>query len=549
MISNGDPSTFESEVEVTVANLEVFVRDDEGTPVDGLTADDFRILQDGVEMSITNFSFVSPSTPEPLPTQSPSTRLDGISHRSRPRVEPGYVALVFDNENLHPLDRTRVMNGIRTFVDDVMAADVRVMVVTTRRSVAVRQQFTADREAVVAALDRVSEETGARMAIEIERRRLLNDMERFARESARESFVDFMNSVNAQVFKAQIQARINSHIEEESGILQDTLRNLREVIRLVSDTEGRRSIVYVSNGLPMTPGLELMHEFAEVFFDTTIYARIAQRTYATQFHALADIANRAGVSLYTIDASGLRPPLGFGAGPDDQYVPSSTASWVATSNQQESITYVADATGGVAIVNTNDVTDDLKVIRDDLATFYSIGYRLASTGSDTAHQIEVQLPNHPDYHVRHQKWFVEESLETKVRERVLQALIRDIDSNPIGLRLSAGDPTQLSARRWEVPVTLSIPVNRLRIEPDGDALIVHLELYVCVRDERGRESPMHYRQLDLRFPQAGFSPVREQRYEVSLPMIFREERHAVAVGLVDRGTQQTAFARTMVDVP
>ena len=56
---DGDRPPFGSEVEVTVANLDVFVRDRDGRPVHGLTAEDFRILQDGVEMQMSNFTALS----------------------------------------------------------------------------------------------------------------------------------------------------------------------------------------------------------------------------------------------------------------------------------------------------------------------------------------------------------------------------------------------------------------------------------------------------------------------------------------------------------
>ena len=262
---------------------------------------------------------------------------------------------------------------------------------------------------------------------------------------------------------------------------------------------------------------------------------------------MTDAANREGVSLYTIDASGLKPPLGFGA--EDRFVPKSTASWVATANQQESMGYMADATGGIAVLDRNDVTDGLRRIRDDFADFYSIGYRLSATGHDTAHRIEVQLPQHADYEIRHRKWFVEKSLDTRVRERVLQALIRDIGFNPLGLQLTTGEAVEMSANRWEVPLIVSIPVNRLGLDSGDDDLIAHLELFVCVRDDRGRETPVHQRVVDLRIPRVGFAPDREQRYEISLQMVFREERHAIAVGLVDRVTLQTSYQRRVVDVP
>ena len=47
---------FVDEIQVTVVNVDVFVRDRKGRPVEGLVVDDFKISQNGVEMPISNFA-------------------------------------------------------------------------------------------------------------------------------------------------------------------------------------------------------------------------------------------------------------------------------------------------------------------------------------------------------------------------------------------------------------------------------------------------------------------------------------------------------------
>ena len=42
-----DTSSFSSHVDVTVAEVEVFVADHDGKPVPDLTRDDFRVVEDG----------------------------------------------------------------------------------------------------------------------------------------------------------------------------------------------------------------------------------------------------------------------------------------------------------------------------------------------------------------------------------------------------------------------------------------------------------------------------------------------------------------------
>ncbi len=106
---------------------------------------------------------------------------------------------------------------------------------------------------------------------------------------------------------------------------------------------------------------------------------------------LASSANSQGVSFYTIDASGL----------DRRYRSLGRTCAADRSNGCEhppdqlpgTAARLAEKTGGRAIVDSNDATGLLEEMRDDLFTYYSLGYTLSSSGSDTVHKIEVELPD------------------------------------------------------------------------------------------------------------------------------------------------------------
>ncbi|MCK5375898.1 MAG: VWA domain-containing protein [Acidobacteria bacterium] len=538
---------FGDEVDVTVANLDVFVRDREGRPVEGLTAEDFRVIQDGIEMPISNFAFFIHERPEPVGDVAMAPEAEGRPPASASAVaEPVYVVLHVDNENLHPSHRRRMLKRVKTFVSETLTPPVQMAVVSSRRSIELRQPFTDDPGAVIETLDRISKESCGRIVRDRHRQRILEQMEEFSGDRAGLR-LETVTTLTEQATRIQVQAQIVAYAEEESDVLVDTLANMNQVLRLVLGLTGRRSIIYMSGGLPMTPGVGLMVEFATTFQDFTIFTRIPQRNHAEGFRSLANAANRGGVSLYAIDASGLNPLEGFGA--DDRFVPAAAASWATMRNLQEPLKYMADATGGVAVLNTNDVTAGLRLIRDDLFSYYSLGYRISSNGEDTVHRLEVELPGHPDYDIRYRKWLVEKSLETTVREQVLQTLITDVGHNPMDLRLTVGDPAPVSGKRWKVPFWVSIPINSLAMEAEAGDLVGHVELFFGVRDVRGHESPTQRRQYEVRIPAAQFALDPEQRCGIMVELLFKEQQHTVAVGLMDRGTRQTSYARTVVGVP
>jgi VWFA-related protein len=540
--------SFDDEVEVTVANLDIFVRDDQGKPVEGLTANDFRVIQDGVEVEISNFAVLSPEAftagQEDVKTGDPEEQAPVPASS---QIRPAYVVIHFDNENLLPIDRKRVLSRVQTFVVEALANRVQIMVVSSRSSLVIHQSFTEDADAIIAALHRVAKEGGTRLVRENERHKIFRQMERFKRDSMREYFPDLMTTINGRLAKEDARARILNYSEEETGVLENTLASIHDVLQLVSSMDGRRSIVYVSSGLPMTPGLGLLQEYVSVFLDNAILTRIAERDHTKEFRALVNDANRDGICLYTIDASGLSPLEGFGA-EDTFFVPDAAALWGNRSNLQETLSFMAEETGGVAVLNTNEVADGLRSIRDDLFSYYSIGYTMTASNANLMHSVEVELPSHPEYDVRYRRQIMEKSLASLLEERLLKTLVRDIDHNPHDLQLTVGDPTPVDGNRWEVPFHLSIPILGLAMEAEADDLVARVDLLFCVRDALGKDSQIQRREYDVRIPAAHFAPEREQRYEIRVKLKFASQQHTVAVALLDRGSRISSFARTVVDL-
>ncbi len=64
-----------------------------------------------------------------------------------------------------------------------------------------------------------------------------------------------------------MRQRIYQYAEEEANNLGFTLGAMRQAIAILSGIEGRKSIIHISSGLPMTPGFGLMQEYSAVFED------------------------------------------------------------------------------------------------------------------------------------------------------------------------------------------------------------------------------------------------------------------------------------------
>ena len=79
-------------------------------------------------------------------------------------------------------------------------------------------------------------------------------------------------------------------------------------------------------------------------------------------------ANRANATLYTIDPRGLVA----GADLDEQVDPVQWQSVLQKS--QDSLRVLAENTGGIAVVNTNDFDKALKRIDNETSDYYVLGY-------------------------------------------------------------------------------------------------------------------------------------------------------------------------------
>ena len=166
----------------------------------------------------------------------------------------------------------------------------------------------------------------------------------------------------------------------------ELLRNLEKL------TNRRKAVVYVSNGYDFNPyAAARSGQMGNSPFlsrqtgandcsdgDSGCNRRGSPNEMQGQVFADADLAreeaeltrtaNRANATLYTIDPRGLVA----GADLDEQVDP---VQWQATlQKMQDSLRVLAENTGGMAVVNTNDFDRALKRIDNETSDYYVLGY-------------------------------------------------------------------------------------------------------------------------------------------------------------------------------
>ena len=192
--AQGEGIFFET-VDVNLVNLEVYVTDKKGNPIEDLTADDFEILEDKRPVKITNFLKVRegrPVVPE-LPQTVAAAALPvtdtlptSVPEFVMPEDQRLYLVVYVDNFNIRPFNRNRVFVQLRQFLAEELGKEDRVMLVSYDRSLHYRHPFTGDPEIIARSLFDLEELTGHALSADSDRRDILRAIAE-VRASARSS--------------------------------------------------------------------------------------------------------------------------------------------------------------------------------------------------------------------------------------------------------------------------------------------------------------------------------------------------------------------------
>lgn len=210
-------------------------------------------------------------------------------------------------------------------------------------------------------------------------------------------------------------------------------------------------------------------------------------------------------------------------------------------NYLDSMRYMARGTGGVAVLNTNDISLGLERIKDRLFTYYSLGYALNTSGGDKIHRIKVELPNHPQYKVEYRRRVVEKSHETRTQEKVLTGLMFDLDANPMELRVAVEKPGPATEDRWLVPIHISFDLQTVALLPEGEDFVGRVTLFIAARAKDGERSEMVRQEHEVRVPADLYEMQQKGRFGINLRMLMEEGSYRVSVGMMDQLTRQSSY--------
>jgi len=343
----GPSPTFRTSVDLV--SSDVIVRNGKGQFQADLTKDDFELFEDGVKQDVTSFVLVHGG--RAYTTQvaaAPAPAREGILlPPPRPTNDAAGRIICFIVDDLHVdfRDTVRVRNLFKQLAKELVhEGDLFGIVSTGTSSIAI--DLTYDRTRMDEAANRI---TGGG----------LKPSEIIQQSATGETPQEVLH---------------RAHVAFETAY--DLLKNLE------SAHNRRKAVVLISGGYDFDPfSASRQGQAANVFLNNpnidpndpsndlmNMGNRFADTDLAIELADLARQANRANATFYTIDPRGLIA----GQDLDEQVDPTEWETHLR--KEQDSLRVLAEQTGGIAVVNTNDFTKALKRIDAETSDYYVLAY-------------------------------------------------------------------------------------------------------------------------------------------------------------------------------
>lgn len=538
-----EPSgVFAEVVDVQIVNVDVRVTDGDGRPVHGLGREDFVVRQDGRPVEIVNFYAVADGRPVPAPEEEAPPPAAAAIPQAAPQPPPPavppeqrlWLVVYVDNYNLDPLERNRVLPALRGFLYDSLGPEDRAMVVTFDRALEVRVPFTSDQQQLVAAVEGLAAESGFST---VRRREQAEVLQRIDKSESRS--------------QALLLARL--YADALRNEVDVSVRALERLVESLAGLPGRKALLHVSSGIPILAGEEMFQVVGRKFDMSEAYAEIPRHDTSRAWHRVERMANAHRVVFYTLDAGGLRGMQFAGAEYEGLTTPHlrRTMDSVVPENLQASLRLMAAETGGLAILNQNDVRPALDAVRADFGSFYSLGIRASDVESARHHEIAVELAEpRRGVTVRHRGAYRSKSQQTLMRERLRSALSYEHDANPLGVVARWGRPEPQGERGlWLVPVRLEVPLRDLVLLPiPGGRHELRLELYAGAAAGGDEISEIDVVPLGLRVADEHVEAARREAFVHTHRLMLHRGRHKVGLAVLDQVGREWSVVTAILDV-
>src|ERR1700678_1698103 len=430
-----------------------------GEGVRGLKASDFQVLENGKPQSIISFDFQSVDQAAPLNEatingKTPNTIMGNMNRNvtSEQLRNHRLIVMFFDITSMQPEDLERAQDAARDYINKKMQPADLVAVVSLDQSLSLDQDFTANKQPLLNAVNKYSGTQGAGF------------------QSGATSTTNQVEDATA--FTPDEQEYNDVNTDRELFAFEDIAHSLAYI-------NEKKSLLYFSGGI-QRDGIENQ----------------------ASLHAAINAAVRANMSIYSVDARGLEAisPLGD----------ASTGSLRGTSgyngaalqnnldsnfNTQEVMATLSSDTGGKAFFDSNDFSPAFQRIQQDTSAYYVIGFRSTDSQKDGRYRKLTIKINRPDVKLEYRPGYYAPAdyrhANKDERERQLQEQLNsDLPATDVELYLQAyyfRSDTGAAAPRFSRPVSLIVPGSQIPFVKGGDRSKATLDIIGELKNTAGQD--------------------------------------------------------------
>ena len=203
------------------------------------------------------------------------------------------------------------------------------------------------------------------------------------------------------------------------------------------------------------------------------------------------------MTFYAVDARGLVAE-GATASNDDPLASRPGVAFFARTDSQAGMQLLAHETGGLALLNSNDLSGGLGRVYQDTSTYYSIGVNLSNLPSTGYKDVRVEV-SRPGMTVRARRGFAGRTGQERARDVTQAALRTNVEYRgiPVTLRLA---PAKKEKKYYTLPISVTFPASSLTLIPDGDVSQASAVFYIGVIDDSGNMSDVGREEATFKLP-------------------------------------------------
>lgn len=566
--------------------LDLVVRDKHRREVSDLRPGEVEIYEDGVRQTIRSFRNVQGA--EQLKTElnaegsKKGVQENGDTQRALNTLrQVNFVSVVF--ADIAPLNLEFARKAVQEFLKSDTLPNTYVTIYKLDVRLGLVQQYTSDKDLLAKAVDRAAKGLSTKSGSGLS---LTDNVTSSSMATLQANASNIL--ANPSTGPAEAQAILNLQANPLPTIAQDPLFAANAasqdasiqlgnaLLTQAAMVKGLRFASSLSNGMNAMDALHELVRSEELLPGRKVVLYLADGlefpvNRRDAVDNLISYANRAGVSFYTVDTRGLNvddPMMEALAAqkrvaaessaqdtdPQNGHFEDDDVALTATASKQLSMRELADATGGFAVTNTNEIALPMQRMMEDIRTHYELAYAPTSSVYDGHfRKIEVKV-NRPKVTVQTRKGYyavpdVDGEPLQPYELVALNALNMQPAPTPFSYQFAAMKfrPEQQGA---EYEMAFEVPFTGLKPVVDQKTGVEHFQaaMVAFVHDASGNVIRKVSREVARDIPQTATAQLGGDRILYAEPVDLPSGHYLIDAAVTDEPSGKTSVKRVSVFV-